>query len=301
MRKYFTELGFWGRSIALVMLLMAFMLIAIIIGDVSAIMIFGKDAMAHSEPQVMRYLQGMLALGVFLLPAVTLCLLCRDGGRMARLSASPAPRPLSLALCAAIMIASLPLSGWLEEINLRMTLPESMQGIEDWMRQKEDQAARITEQLIKTPDMASMLANMIVLALIPALCEEMFFRVGIQQAIISDTTRLNPYWAAVVTAFIFSAIHLQFFGFVPRFVLGAELGLMLVITRSVWCPVLAHFVNNAIAVMGGYMEARGGEFSLSQAAESAWVIILSTVAAAALFTLLYKYEKKSKICFDISD
>lgn len=292
MRQYFTQLGFWGRVLALVMLSLAFLLVSMIIGDVMAVAFFGRDAVPHAEFPVVRFLQGALSIGVFLMPAVVLCLLCRGGSPLRRLCMKPAPSLLQVILCVCIMLLSLPLSGWLEEVNLQMTFPEWMGGVEDWMRAKEDQAKRLTESLIKTSEVSSMLANIIVLAAMPAVCEEMYFRAGLQQAVIDDTTRIRKFGAALVAAFIFSAVHLQFFGFLPRFVLGAELGFMLIATGSVWGAMLAHFVNNAIAVVGGFMEARGCEFSLWEWAESPIFIAGCSVAAAVLFVVLYKCEKK---------
>lgn len=292
MMEFFQKLGFWGRSIALIALAMISGLVFIIIGDISAVLIFGQDAMVHSDVPVLQFLQSVISVGLFLVPGVALCVLCRQGSVMRRVFLSPAPRPVSLLLCLAIMLVSVPFVGWLEEVNLSMTLPESMSGIENWMRSMEDEALRITKKLTDSPDVSCLVANVFALALFPALCEEMLFRAGLQQAVIIDTTRINKYAAALIAAFIFSAIHFQFFGFLPRFVLGTFLGLMLVITGNIWASVISHFANNAMAVVCGFMEARGMEDSISQFTEKPIVIVLSALLSLVFFVLLYRYEKK---------
>lgn len=290
--EFFQKLGFWGRSIILLLFTMLSGIIFILLSGILSVLIFGQDAVVHSSVPVLQFIQFLSATGVFLVPAVLLCHLCRRGTVMQKVFLSPSPRPLSIVICLSIMLVSMPFVGWLENVNLGMVLPDSMAAIEDWMRSMEDTASETTKKIINNPEVGCMVVNLLVLALMPAICEEMYFRAGLQEAVVADTTRLNKYAAAIFAAFIFSAIHLQFFGFLPRFVLGIFLGFMLVITRSIWASMLSHFLNNAMAVVCGFMEARGADDSISQFTEKPLVIALSAIFTVVLFVILHLYEKK---------
>ncbi len=292
MRQFFSQMGFWGRTLSLLFMMLAFTIISVVVGDISAVLIFGKDDMAHSTVPVLLFLQFFISTGLFVLPAGVLCWVCRDGSPMQRLGISPRPGALSIIICVAVMIVSIPFIGWLEEVNLTMTLPDSLAPVENWMRAREDEASAITRKLIGQTSPLIFVCDLLVLALMPAVGEELTFRLGIQQAILGETTRMGKYWAAILTAVIFSAIHFQFFGFWPRMVLGAFLGVMMIETRGILCSMAAHFVNNAIAVSMGFAEARGCRIDISPFTEHPVVITASAIGCVALLLMLHQNEKK---------
>lgn len=290
MRKYFIETGFWGRLFVFMCLTVFLMLGAVIMGDILAVLIFGKDAMVAMEVPVVQFLQTFLSIGLFLLPPVLMVRLCCEGSLGDNLMVSKPPRPLPLLVCIAAIVVSEPMVSWLEEVNMRMTLPDSMSAIEDWMREREQSAADIVRKLTAPPDTLNYIINLGVLALLPGLCEEMFFRVGVQTRLFADKTRIRGIWAVVVTAVLFSALHLQFFGFLPRMVLGAVLGIFLMITGNAWYSIVAHFVNNMIALTLG----SGSQVQQPQWMETWWAILMSAVATSAMLWLLWRIEKMTK-------
>ena len=290
MRKYFIETGFWGRLFVFMCLTVFLMLGAVIMGDILAVLIFGKDAMVAMEVPVVQFLQTFLSIGLFLLPPVLMVRLCCEGSLGDNLMVSKPPRPLPLLVCIAAIVISEPMVSWLEEVNMRMTLPDSMSAIEDWMREREQSAADIVRKLTAPPDTLNYIINLGVLALLPGLCEEMFFRVGVQTRLFADKTRIRGIWAVVVTAVLFSALHLQFFGFLPRMVLGAVLGIFLMITGNAWYSIVAHFVNNMIALTLG----SGSQVQQPQWMETWWAILMSAVATSAMLWLLWRIEKMTK-------
>ncbi len=294
MRKYFLEMGFWGRLFVFVSLATFLLVFAAIVGDIVAFYVFGKDAMVRMDAPVLQLLQTFMAVGLFLLPPVLMVRLCCDGSWGGNLMVSRRPKLLQLLVCIAAVIAASPLVSWLEDVNLQMSLPESMSSVEDWMREREASAAKTVEKLTSSPDPWCFVANILVLALLPGLCEEMFFRVGVQTRLFDDKTRIRGYWSVVLTAVLFSAFHLQFFGFLPRFALGVVLGIFLLLTGNAWYSVLAHFVNNMVVVTAAYMTARGVEMSQPQWLATWWAALLSALALSGLIVLLNKIEKKSK-------
>jgi len=286
------KMGFWGRSLTLIFLMIAFAIIFVVVGDIMAVLIFGKDDVVHMSVPVLLLVQAFISVGLFVLPAGALCFLCRKGDVGQRLGVSPRPHLASIIICVGIMIVSAPLVSWLEEINLRMVLPDCMKPLEDWMRACEDDAANVTKRILASDTVGMYLINILVLAIIPAVGEELTFRMGLQQTIFTETTRMGRYWCAVLAAAIFSAIHLQFFGFLPRFLLGIFLGVMLIETNGVLCSVIAHFVNNMLAVSVGFAEARGIKMDIDAFMEHPATIAASALGCVALFVLLHRSEKK---------
>jgi membrane protease YdiL (CAAX protease family) len=132
-----------------------------------------------------------------------------------------------------------------------MKLPEALSGLEMWMREKEDQLSVMTAFLTGYTQFSQLLIALFVVTLLPALGEEVLFR-GIIQ------TKLSRHWGNVhlaiwVSAAIFSAIHFQFYGFLPRMMLGALFGYLYYWTGNLWVSVLAHFVNNGFVLVMMYL------------------------------------------------
>ena len=149
------------------------------------------------------------------------------------------------------MLLLIPFINALGEWNSYMKLPSFLSGLEQWMREQEDYLAQATTVLLKMPDIREMFVNIVVIAFLPALSEELMFR-GVIQRQFSDWFN-NKNVAVILTAFIFSAIHVQFYGFIPRFLLGILLGYLYLWSGSLWLSVLAHFVNNGAAVVFTYL------------------------------------------------
>jgi len=193
-------------------------------------------------------------IGMFILPPLLFAyLFSTHSGRYLKVSRSPS---LMLLLLGGVSIFTLlPFINWLAEINSHMSFPDALAGIGEWMKAKEVQADRLTEVFLQVKSPVGLALNLLVIALIPALGEELLFR-GLLQRLLGEWTR-NIHAGVIITAFIFSALHLQFFGFLPRFVLGLMLGYLLEITQSLWVPIFAHFVNNATLVILFYLHYNG--------------------------------------------
>jgi membrane protease YdiL (CAAX protease family) len=137
--------------------------------------------------------------------------------------------------------------------------------------------------------------NILMLAIIPALGEELIFRACFQKVFVRWTG--NYHVAIWITAIVFSAIHFQFFGFFPRMILGALFGYLFVWSGNIWIPILAHFLNNGMAVLAAFILQQEGK-SIDQAFESDSVtvpiFIASTLAFFILFWYFHKYTVKIK-------
>jgi len=138
-----------------------------------------------------------------------------------------------------------------------MTFPSAFSGIEKWMKNMEDAADLMIKRFIQTNSPGGISFNILMIAIIPAIGEEFLFR-GVLQKIITSLTK-NYHWGIWIAAFIFSALHFQFFGFIPRIILGALFGYLLVFTGSLWIPIFCHFINNLTGVIFLYLEKNGFE------------------------------------------
>lgn len=154
-----------------------------------------------------------------------------------------------------LMMASLPLINVMAELNEKMSLPGFLQGVEQWMRNAEEEAKVTTEAFLKMESFGSMIFNVAVIAIVPAFGEELLFR-GVIQKLFTKWTK-NAHWGIWIAAALFSALHAQFFGFFPRMALGALLGYLLLWSGSLWVPILAHFINNGAAVLVSFLIQRG--------------------------------------------
>ncbi len=156
------------------------------------------------------------------------------------------PNLIILALGVMAMISISPLIDVLSTWNQGLQLPESLKSIEDWMINTEKAAEVTTNTLLNTDSWGGFAMNIIIIAIMAGIGEELMFRGVIQKILIGWTK--NIHLGILYTAIIFSAIHFQFYGFVPRMILGMVLGYLYIWSKSLWVPVIAHAINNALTV-----------------------------------------------------
>jgi membrane protease YdiL (CAAX protease family) len=152
-----------------------------------------------------------------------------------------------LLLVFAIMFISTPLIEFLSNLNQKMVLPHYL----SWMREKEMEAQKYTEAMLQMKNIWDMIKDVLLIGLLTAIVEEFMFR-GVLQTIFTRWTK-NTHAAIWITAILFSAFHMQFFGFLPRLMLGVLFGYFVAWSGSVWTSVWAHFINNGTAVVATYL------------------------------------------------
>lgn len=153
-------------------------------------------------------------------------------------------------LAVAFMLAIMPAVELLSSLNASYSFPESMKGIEDYFRAADMRAMEATQRALSGSGVGFYILNIIALAITPAICEEMFFRGVLQKNLVGMMK--NKHIAILLTAFVFSAVHIQFSGLLPRFVLGAVLGYLFYTSGSLWTSIVAHATNNALVVSAAY-------------------------------------------------
>jgi membrane protease YdiL (CAAX protease family) len=183
-------------------------------------------------------------------------------------------------------VAALPMISLLAEWNKGMELPQFLASMEEMMREMEESSKVLIERFLNTTSERMLFVNLLVMALLPAVCEEMMFRGWLQRVLGQSVDYHTAIW---VSAIVFSAIHFQFYGFIPRMLIGAALGYLYYYTGSLWAPIVAHFTNNAAAVVTAFLSYNGYtsiDFDLIGTGET-WYLSVASVAVcvALLFRL----------------
>ena len=193
------------------------------------------------------------------------------------------------------MIMAPPLINALAQLNQQIHLPASLHGLELWMKDSEEKLKLVTEAFMQGTDVSTLLVNLFVVAFMAGLSEELFFR-GMLQKVLIECVK-NKHAAVWIGAIIFSAFHLQFYGFIPRVLMGAYLGYLFLWSGSLWPGIIAHTLNNGLAVFAAWLVNKGTiqedieTVGTHNAQELIYVFISAGMVVFSLI-LVYRIEKK---------
>ena len=220
----------------------------------------------------------------FALPALLAAkFIQKDEPAFRQLGMTESPRFTKYLLAIVFMLAIMPAIEFISSLNASYSFPESLKGLEEYLRNIDESAMQSTMKALAGNGVGAFILNLIVLAITPAVCEEMFFR-GVLQKFFVDNIR-NKHIAILLTAFIFSAIHMQFSGLLPRFILGAVLGYLFYSSGSLWLSIVAHATNNALVVIAAFFFSAEVSASpdLSEYANPWWICAIVAGLAIAFF------------------
>ena len=293
------------KLVALLILLILSLLFTSLFGIAFALPFWGFDVVEltvnsdYSNPEtisLLKYLQVVNQLGLFIFPPILFAYwVSRKITAYLLLNIKPQLRVIVVSIM--IIFVSLPFIGWLGEINQSLSLPESLSGIENWMERMENKANELIIAFLNVKSMGGMMFNVFMIAIIPAVGEEFLFR-GVILRLFKEWTK-NAHIAVLVSAFLFSALHMQFYGFLPRLLLGIILGYLFVWSGSLWIPMLIHFINNAFAII--YIYATGSIDLLNSDVDSigtsdnAFIIAMSATFMIFLMLIVYKWYRDKYI------
>ena len=249
-----------------------------------------------SNPELLnplKFMQVMYSIGLFIVPCFVFLKLA-DENSLEFLKMKKFPAIIGLLLAFGIMLVVQPLVELTGKWNAAFPFPEAF-GIADWIKQSEDAGEVVTKLFLKADTVGVFILNVFIIAFLPALGEEIFFRGMIQQYMVKAVK--NLYIGIIITAIIFSAFHFQFMGFLPRMLLGIILGCIFAWSKNIWLSVFAHFLNNGAAVTLDYLNQRNiiNEEQLeSVASDNVMVVVVSLVLLGALMFALYKQRKRAE-------
>lgn len=172
--------------------------------------------------------------------------------------------------------------------NAQLHFPASMQGLESTLREWENNAQSMTERLLVDAPTGRFILNILIVGVLTGFCEEMFFRGALQNLMVRNNVNCHiAIWSA---AFVFSALHFQVFGFLPRLLLGAMFGYLLFWSGSIWLSATAHAINNCIVVvcfkLAEYYPS-AADFEMLGVSESGFPVIALVSAVAVVLFIIY--------------
>lgn len=189
--------------------------------------------------QLANALASIIAFGA---PSIAIAFFA-NGYWLRNMGFNPIGKMEQVGLVILLALAGLFLSGALGDLTEKIPLPTQLAS---WAKGMEDQYKKALLAMTQMKSLVDLFFALVTVAFIPSIVEELFFRASLQKILMDWFGK--PYWAIVVTAIVFSAIHFSYYGFLSRMSLGIVLGCIYYFTKTIWMPMLMHFINNAIGV-----------------------------------------------------
>lgn len=295
----FSKISPGGQVLLLIALVLAGTIFSIVAAYGISMLVWGKEFVTQAASgQIislgfLRTFQIINQIGIFIFPPIAFAWLISERPLNFLGISKPRAGQMILAIIAVLSIA--PVINVLVQWNEGLSLPHMFRGIENWMRNTEENAARLTENFLNAGNPADLALNLLMIGILPALGEELLFRpafIGVLKKMFR-----NVHWPVMISAIVFSAFHLQFFGFFPRLVLGILMGYLYVWSGSLWVPALAHFVNNSVVVVVSWLfQNQYVEKNLTdlEGAGSWPYVAISVVLTALVMTGVYISGKRGR-------
>jgi len=242
----YKDAGVFNKTIQLLLIFFVFIFIAIILTTLTT----NNELTSLKNVKIAQLIQSVC---LFILPPFALAYLWSTKP-LEYINLSQKVNLKSISLIVIFMVIAIPFINLLAYLNQQIVLPEFMSPLENWMKASETEIAALTEKLLNVHTVNDLALIIFLMAILPALGEELFFRATIQKIFSEWRGAIFGIWVA---AFIFSFIHMQFYGFFPRLMLGAFFGYLLWWSGSLWLPIIAHFTNNVLAVVFYYLKFNG--------------------------------------------
>jgi len=204
--------------------------------------------------ELLKFLQVLYSIGLFLVPALLAGFFIQKN-TWDYIRANRTVQISVILLVISLMIVSIPWINYFGFLNEKLTLPLRWNDLMENIRQSDESSWELMKSYLAAESFFGLLFNLFMIALIPAIGEEFLFR-GILQRILSEWFH-NHHLAIWLAAILFSLAHFQFLGFIPRILLGGMFGYLFLWSGNIWLPVLAHFINNAVAVIYYYLFLQG--------------------------------------------
>ncbi|MBC7826454.1 MAG: CPBP family intramembrane metalloprotease [Chitinophagaceae bacterium] len=272
-------LGLFGGAFVISSVLMAAFILA------NGVPIQNADNIDWTKPEListMKWIQGLSSILIFLLPAFLYARITFTSNPFYFLGLKQAEKSPMYGLAILCIMLAFPFVIWLGEINQHIPLP-------NWMTAMEKDTAKQMEALLKVKNTMDIVINVIIIAVLPAICEELCFRGALQRILIHCSK--SPWAGIIITAILFSALHLQFQGFLPRMILGIVLGALYWYSGSLWTSILAHFVNNGVQVVAV-------SFAPKYISENpSMPVFAALISGVVLFIILWIYARLSTITY----
>jgi membrane protease YdiL (CAAX protease family) len=259
----------------------------------------GKDLKINYDNQeILAFMYVAQVLGViiiFILPALLFSIFWTKQ-KIHYIGITTKPAAITIFIAGTGMLLAMPAINWIADMNQHMQLPSAFSGMEAWMKSSEAKAAEITTVFTRGTSIGGLILNLFVVAFMAALSEEIFFR-GILQKVLIECFK-NKHVGIWCGAILFSAFHMQFYGFIPRMLMGGYLGYLFLWSGSLWPGMIAHFINNGFAVYLMWLSNRGvitADADKIGIEKNQWIYVATSIIMVAVsLVLVYRIEQKRK-------
>lgn len=303
MNSLFDKTDFLKQLVTILILCLLSVLLFSIIGaivakflfDISISHQFSYHQLTNEELNALKVIQLFSSIGLFIIPPLIYVQLVSKKP-LVELGIKAKTNFTSILITVLVMVVIMPFLSFTIDVNSKLILPEFMSSIEEWMRQSEEQAMLLTSSFLKMNNLVDFLFVFLLVAILPAIGEELLFRGVLQKLFINWT---NKYHLGIwITAILFSALHMQFYGFFPRLILGVLFGYLFFWSKSLWLPILAHLLNNGSVVIAAYINpdtiTENESFSTSEnTLLSVSLIIISFFATVFLLLRVKRVQKNT--------
>ncbi len=249
----------------------------------------------NNNPGILVFVRGMLVvqfLGLFVIPSLLFAYFS-DPQPLEYLGLRQPSKPLYWGIAIVVMLLAIPLVDYTGALNRQVHFGAGMQ---QWIQGMEDEAAKQIKFMLSGNHIADLILNLIFIPLFAAIGEELFFR-GILQRLLIRATK-NAWVGIIIAAFVFSFFHLQFFGFVPRFLLGIILGAIYWYSGSLWAAMLAHFVYDGFFIVLAYFKPKMLDDTSASMFEGSGIALMALVSAVLVIGLVWLMRKNSTADYD---
>ncbi len=235
--------------------------------------------------------QCIMAIGLFVFPPLFFWNFIQKDTPFTVDSSTPSPKinSIALGLILVIVVALQPLIQLLAYANESFVFPSFLANIETELKASQLYQDTFQLVLLKTDSILGLVFNLVVIAILPAIGEELLFRGSMQKLL---HQKLPPHLAIWITGFIFSSIHFQFYGFLPRWIMGAGLGYLFYYSNSLWYPIVAHFTNNAFTVISVYFSTNPNDIENKP---DATTLLIKLLSVPVLFFCIKIWLKKVQL------
>lgn len=237
-KHIFETLSTFGKIIVL--------FLSILVGIVIASLLVELLQIDRTNIQSIKIEQLISTLFIILLPALVCGYLFFEPTAHKTKQALSPPTLKIVSATLLLMLSISPFVHLLTYLNEQVVLPDALESVEKTFKEMEKAAKIITEKILSVNTIGGLMGNIVIVAILPAISEELLFR-GTLLGILRPTT--NRHIAVWIVGIVFSLIHFQMYGFVPRMVLGALFGYLFVWSGTIWLPIVAHFTNNFLVVL----------------------------------------------------
>ncbi len=244
---------------------------------------------------LLKYLQTVQGITLFIVPSLIIAYFSKNK-IFSFLKMNNSPGILSILIIFMVIIFGQPIVNFSAEVNSWIPFPRE---VERWVREMETQYEQTVSLMVSGDTIKDLFINILVIAIIPAIGEEMLFRGIIQQSLQKRIN--NAHVAIIITSILFSAFHLMFLTFLPRLLLGLLMGYIFFWSRNLWIPIGAHFINNGLYVVLVFLFSNDPSsvtkkyesMGTSQGMQEA--ILVSLITVTLLLWIFYRKNKNNKV------